>query len=154
MMLHKKRYRVIPFVLSLLIVAFGVVWMFRTPNNTKDEAASGRQQKLTVAEFREKRQEFKKKYPAIPVWDNRNVAETVKMLNYAIEQHADGEDKSRDEVLADMNMLLEKWGPRKKLQRYEGKSRESRDSLRNYLKINRSLNKRDNNGILSCILFV
>lgn len=67
-------------------------------------------QKLTVAEFQEKRQEFKEKYPAIPVWDNRNVVETVKMLNHAIEQHADGEDKSRDEVLADMNMLLEKWG--------------------------------------------
>ena len=111
-MLHKKRYRVMPFVLSLLIVAFGVVWMFRTPNNTKDEAASGRQQKLTVAEFREKRQELKKKYPAIPVWDNRNEADTVKMLNYSLEKFAQdfGGDKSRDELLAEMNGLLEKWG--------------------------------------------
>ena len=67
-MLHKKRYRVIPFVLSLLIMAFGIVWMFRMPNKTKGETTSGIQRKLTVAEFREKRQEFKEKYPAIPVW--------------------------------------------------------------------------------------
>ena len=112
MMLHKKRYRVIPFVLSLLIMAFGIVWMFRTPNNTKGEATSGIQQKLTVAEFREKRQEFKEKYPAIPVWDNSNEADTVKMLNYTLGKFAQdsGEDKSRDELLAEMNMLLEKWG--------------------------------------------
>ena len=112
MMLHKKRYRVIPFVLSLLIMAFGVVWMFRTPNNTKDAATFGRQQKLTVAEFREKRQEFKEKYPAIPVWDNRNEVDTVKMLNYILEKFAQdfGGDRSRDELLAEMNGLLEKWG--------------------------------------------
>ena len=112
MILHKKRYRVIPFVLSLLIIAFGVVWMFRTSNKTKGEATFGIQQKLTVAEFREKRQEFKEKYPAIPVWDNSNEAETVKMLNYNLEKTAQdfGEDKSRDELLAEMNRLLEKWG--------------------------------------------
>ncbi len=112
MILHKKRYRVISFVLSLLIMAFGVVWMFRTLNNTKGEATFGIQQKLTVAEFREKRQEFKEKYPAIPVWDNTNEADTVKMLNYNLEKTAQdfGEDKSRDELLAEMNRLLEKWG--------------------------------------------
>ena len=112
MMLHKKRYRVITFVLSLLIMAFGVVWMFRTPNSTKGEATFGIQQKLTVAEFRERRQEFKEKYPAIPVWDNSNEADTVKMLNYTLERTAKdfGGDKSRDELLAEMNSLLEKWG--------------------------------------------
>lgn len=112
MILHKKRYRVISFVLSLLIMAFGVVWMFRTLNNTKGEATFGIQQKLTVAKFREKRQEFKEKYPAIPVWDNTNEADTVKMLNYNLEKTAQdfGEDKSRDELLAEMNRLLEKWG--------------------------------------------
>ena len=115
-MLYKKRYRTISLVVLLPIMAFGVIWILQTQKAHKGDATSGEQRKFTVAEFREKRQEFKEKYPAIPVWDNRNEADTVKMLNHTLEKTAKhiGKDKSRDELLADINVLLEKWGDPKK----------------------------------------
>lgn len=108
----QKRYLTISFSVVVLIMAFGVVWIFQKQQAHRGESPPVAKKKLTVAEFREKRQEFKEKYPAIDVWDNQNEADTVKMLNHVIENAAQrhGEDKSRDELLAHANWLLEKWG--------------------------------------------